>query len=261
MDKRDKTYFLAGIAIDQNAKVYAYDHGNGIVMVFDTSGTLLSSFQVQKPGDDHWGVRGASIAVAADGDLLLGGWDNAYFNLIHRFTKDGKYKESFFPYDTSAYGQDGLPDRVWVVPDRQGGIWCVHSMTHVLYHFNSQGKLTARVTGNSRYYIAPKHSLPTMSPNARAAWYQSFSHVLSCFVTQKGQLILLTMIGKPKYFLLEIFDEKGKLVWGDILTDTHRLVGIDQNDLLYFEVPNKKDPPGTPYRPKIAKYAIAGGGR
>lgn len=124
--------FLAGLALDQQEKLYASDEWLNRITVFDNGGNLLHTWG--EAGEGPGQLNGPSgLAFDADDNLWI---VNGLNSRIQKFTKDGQYLSGF-----GAKGnQPAELDRPWgITIDNNGDVYIADWNNHRVQKFTRDG--------------------------------------------------------------------------------------------------------------------------
>lgn len=219
------------LVFSPDSKVYVVDLGTGKVSILDSTGNFLGNFAT---GDDStWCVDGYSILINKFKDIIIGGIDTNWLGL-HVYTPQGKHKMSSFQIDKKflEFSPISTPE-VHLSLDSAGNIWAINSLTYCAYKFSPDGVFIQKFLGKSPLYKPPFKYIGPSSSKGLETWARSWTPLANISVTQKGLIILCTQIYQPFNYLLEIYNEKGERIVGDILTN-NLLLTSDKSGTFYF---------------------------
>lgn len=131
-----------GIAINSLGNLYVTDAGNGRVLVFDSAGNLLSTWDKQGSGDGEFKSMGfGGLAIDSNDNVFV--VDNGNFR-IQKFDKDGNY--------ITQWGSEGTGDSqfvrvIGIATDTDGNVYVTDDGNPYVQKFDNDGSFMMKFGG------------------------------------------------------------------------------------------------------------------
>jgi hypothetical protein len=228
--------------------IYVVDPGLRRLSVFDKANLkFVNSFRVED-GRDLRVIDGKYFVAFTDGKYSL-----------HIYEGGGRKIKDVLETPDVVRRNNFIADGISIDVDAGGNIYVVHEMEYKVYKLNKEGILVEEFRGENGNYVSPPQEQfrEFYSREKIKKWAESWWHVDRVVVLKKAGLVLISLVKfNPKKFVIDIYDLKGRLLVGDIVTD-YRLYCVDVDDNIYFvqemEKANRVDFIIKKYRLKIGE--------
>ncbi|MCP2519872.1 6-bladed beta-propeller [Candidatus Aminicenantes bacterium AC-335-B20] len=209
------------------------------VTEFDSNGKYVNSFITT---DGH--IPSTCIAVNSEGNVLIGGpkkrWrgDSYTAQMIHMYSREGKYLKSFCPIDEKVIRLGlGRYRSIYFDLDEYDNIYTVQPVNYLVKVFDKNGKFLKSFGKRHKYYKEPKRLTKEIErdKNKMEEWEKNFTYVKGVFVfDDKVAVISKNYLGSNNWeYFIDIYNHNsGKLIASGIRTDLnlHRV----KNGKFYF---------------------------
>jgi hypothetical protein len=212
------------------------------------------------------------LDIGPDGQIAgtLNGYNSDFY--LQTYDRNGKPLKRFFPANSKDREMNtAIPNDLDV--DSLGDIWCTFERRHKVFHYGMDGTPKNDIVGKSPLYKPPDRIKDPEALKERLLWYQTWTEVVSCAVTQSGYVILIMTAGEqgkslmptyapdtppyPAYpypggLFLDIYDREGNTIVTGLHTP-HRFLTVDKQDNLWFDLR-----PQTPENPAKGGPVVLG---
>lgn len=252
------------VSFDENGNIYIADNRLRRISKFDSKYSYIQSFIIQ-------GTHFVPVFMKIVNDKI---YMNAYkedFNkpaigdYIVVYNSNGKYLKSFYPVSKWASQNNlGYFSNCSFDIDKKGNIYAVQSAEFIINILDTNGVIKSSFGNQPKYFKQPKpiENLKAFFQKPQKDiedFENSFTPIEKLILTDDGYVVISVRIpeklrAKGKGYIIEIYDNKGKHIVGNIETD-YKLLCRDKDNNLYFLTKYEERDPSPPiYR--IGKFKL-----